>query len=252
VKGILALHLDDRQLRSVRLSCHIFPEDGIPNRIFYSDHERKQRSSKTPATIKRAIDIAGSLAALLILSPLFAAIAAFIKATSHGPVFFRQKRVGQFGKEFTFLKFRSMYVNNDPAIHQEYIRNLIEKKVNDSNGTFKIRNDPRVTTIGRFLRKSSLDELPQFMNVLKGDMSLVGPRPPIFYEFERYSLWHRRRIVEARPGITGEWQVHGRSRTTFDEMVRMDLRYIRNQSLWLDLKILAKTPFVVLSGNGAY
>src|SRR5262249_12191111 len=158
----------------------------------------------------------------------------------------------QSGGEFTCLKFRSMYINNDPAIHQEYVRNLINKKVDDSHGMFKIKNDPRVTTIGRFIRKTSLDELPQFINVLKGDMSLVGPRPPIPYELESYSLWHRRRITEARPGITGEWQVNGRSRTTFDEMVRMDLRYIRNRSLWLDVKILFKTPFAVFSGNGAY
>jgi len=106
--------------------------------------------------------------------------------------------------------------------------------------------------MGRFIRKTSLDELPQFINVLKGNMSLVGPRPPIPYELESYALWHRRRIMEARPGITGEWQVYGRSRTTFDEMVRMDLHYIRNQSLWFDLKILFKTPFAVLSGDGAY
>jgi lipopolysaccharide/colanic/teichoic acid biosynthesis glycosyltransferase len=142
-------------------------------------------------------------------------------------------------------------VNSDPAIHKEYIRNLIGNKVGDS-GAYKIKNDPRVTPIGRFLRKSSLDELPQFINVLKGEMSLVGPRPPIPYEFESYALWHRRRILEAKPGITGLWQVDGRSRTTFDEMVRMDLRYIRNQSFWLDVKILLKTPFAVLSGDGAY
>ena len=113
-------------------------------------------------------------------------------------------------------------------------------------------NDPRVTPLGRFLRKTSLDELPQFINVLKGDMSLVGPRPPIPYEFENYDTWHRRRVLEAKPGITGLWQVMGRSRTTFDEMVRLDLQYIRDQSFWLDLKILVKTPVAVLSGSGAY
>jgi lipopolysaccharide/colanic/teichoic acid biosynthesis glycosyltransferase len=146
-----------------------------------------------------------------------------------------------------------MFVNNDSAIHQDYVRKLIAKETTDAAaGTYKIKNDPRVTAIGRILRKTSLDELPQFINVLRGDMSLVGPRPPIPYEFEHYSLWHRRRILEARPGITGIWQIDGRSRTTFDEMVRMDLRYIRNQSLWLDLKILFKTPFAVLRGDGAY
>ena len=172
--------------------------------------------------------------------------------TSEGPVFFRQKRIGQLGREFTFLKFRSMYVNNDPEIHRQYVQNLIAKKVDEAGGAYKIKNDSRVTRIGKFLRKSSLDELPQFLNVLGGEMSLVGPRPPIPYEFENYSLWHRRRILEVNPGITGEWQVSGRSRTTFDEMVRMDLRYIQRQSIWLDLKILLKTPFAVISGDGAY
>jgi lipopolysaccharide/colanic/teichoic acid biosynthesis glycosyltransferase len=190
--------------------------------------------------------------ALLLLSPVFFSIAALIKATSKGPVFFKQRRIGQAGKEFTFLKFRSMHVNNDPAIHQEYVRKLISQELTEADGTYKIKNDPRVTAIGRLLRKSSLDELPQFINVLKGDMSLVGPRPPIPYEFENYSLWHRRRILEAKPGLTGVWQVSGRSRTTFDEMVRMDLRYIREQCLWLDVKILFKTPLAVLKGDGAY
>jgi len=198
------------------------------------------------------VDVSGSVMALLILSPVFLSIAALIKATSKGPVFFKQQRIGQAGAEFTFLKFRSMHVNNDPTIHQEYVRKLISQELTEGDGTYKIKNDPRVTAVGRFLRKSSLDELPQFFNVLKGDMSLVGPRPPIPYEFENYSLWHRRRILEARPGLTGIWQVSGRSRTTFDEMVRMDLRYIREQSLWLDVKILFKTPLAVLRGDGAY
>src|SRR2546426_661604 len=252
--------------RVLSMECRRCERTGIPFALFpdennwmfykkdsgrYSDQD-KYGNTNYPPELKRAIDMVGSLAALIALSALFAIIAALIKLTSQGPVFFRQKRIGQFGEEFTFLKFRSMYIDNDPAIHQEYIRNLINKKVDDSDGTFKIKNDPRVTPVGRFIRKTSLDELPQFINVLKGDMSLVGPRPPIPYELESYSLWHRRRIAEARPGITGEWQVYGRSRTTFDEMVRMDLHYIRNQSLWLDLKILFKTPFVVLSGDGAY
>jgi lipopolysaccharide/colanic/teichoic acid biosynthesis glycosyltransferase len=145
-----------------------------------------------------------------------------------------------------------MYLNNDSEIHRQYVRNLIAKKLDEGNGAFKIKNDPRVTRIGRILRKSSLDELPQFLNVLRGEMSLVGPRPPIPYEFEHYLLWHRRRVLETKPGITGEWQVYGRSRTTFDEMVRMDLRYIRKQSVSLDLKILLKTPLAVISGDGAY
>jgi exopolysaccharide biosynthesis polyprenyl glycosylphosphotransferase len=252
IQSILEQHVGSVQAREIEISCHIFPEDGMPNRVFYSDQETKRRSRKISEFTKRAMDVVGSLGALIVLLPVFLAIAVLIKWTSPGPVFFRQKRVGQFGKEFTFLKFRSMHTNNDPKIHQEYIRSLIKEKANHAGGTFKIQNDPRVTRVGRFIRKTSLDELPQFINVLKGDMSLVGPRPPIPYEFESYSLWHRRRIVEARPGITGEWQVYGRSRTSFDDMVRMDLRYIRNQSLWLDLKILLKTPFAVISGDGAY
>jgi len=250
-KAVLSAHLDPKQMDDVWISFHVFPEDANSH-IFYLETDSGSLKKKNPGVLKRAMDVTGSLAAVVALSPVFAAIALLIKVTSRGPVFFRQKRVGQFGREFTFLKFRSMYVNNDPTIHKEYIRKLIEKKLDGPAGTFKIKNDPRITRIGRFIRKTSLDELPQFFNVLKGEMSLVGPRPPIPYEFESYSLWHRRRITEAKPGITGEWQVHGRSRTTFDDMVRMDLRYVRNQSFWLDLKILLKTPFAVFSGDGAY
>ena len=256
VRTVLAESLNEDQLGAISIRFQIFPDENDwilhkKDSCCYRDQHQYGKTNYS-AGLKRSIDVAGSLAALLVLSPLFAIIAALIKLTSQGPVFFKQKRVGQFGEEFTCFKFRSMYLNNDPAIHQEYIRNLINKKVEDSDGTFKIKNDPRVTPIGRLIRKISLDELPQFINVLKGDMSLVGPRPPIRYEVENYSLWHRRRIMEARPGITGEWQVYGRSRTTFDEMVRMDLHYIRNQSLRLDLKILLKTPFAALSGDGAY
>jgi len=254
-KQIVSSLLDAQQCEAVQVSFHFFPEDtnngraGSPNRTFYSTQHTKDSHKRTSATVKRMADIVLSGTALVVLAPVFLVISILIKLTSKGPVLFRQKRIGQFGEEFTFLKFRSMYANNDPAIHKEYIRNLIDNKV---SGTYKIQNDPRVTPIGGFLRKTSLDELPQFINVLRGEMSLVGPRPPIPYEFESYSLWHRRRILEAKPGITGEWQVHGRSRTTFDEMVRMDLRYIRNQSFWLDIKILIKTPLAVLSGDGAY
>jgi len=258
-RRVLARHLDSRQLQRVRIECHVFPEDESDgssleeyDRLFYSDSENTSIATGDRAALKRAMDIVGSITALILLAPIFAVIAVLVKSTSSGPVFFRQNRVGQFGREFTFLKFRSMYENSDPAIHKDYIRNLIENKVVDSGGAYKIKNDPRVTPVGRFLRKSSLDELPQFINVLMGQMSLVGPRPAIPYEFESYCMWHRRRILEAKPGITGEWQVHGRSRSTFEEMVRMDLRYIRNQSVWLDLKILLKTPFAVLSGDGAY
>jgi lipopolysaccharide/colanic/teichoic acid biosynthesis glycosyltransferase len=152
-----------------------------------------------------------------------------------------------------------MYINNNQDVHKEYVHNLIAKKVSGQTGTestekkvYKITNDTRVTLLGKFLRKTSLDELPQFVNVLKGDMSLAGPRPPIPYELEKYDIWHRRRVLEIKPGITGLWQVIGRSTTTFDEMVRLDLQYARSWSLWLDIKILLKTPKAVLAGKGAH
>jgi lipopolysaccharide/colanic/teichoic acid biosynthesis glycosyltransferase len=159
-----------------------------------------------------------------------------------------------------FLKFRSMYANNDPSIHKEFVRNLIQGNKTDhiqsvgaqQNKSFKIKEDPRVTSIGRFLRKTSIDELPQFFNVLVGHMSLVGPRPPIPYECEDYDIWHRSRVLDMKPGITGLWQVDGRSATSFDEMVRMDIKYIREWSLLLDMKIIIKTPLVVLTCKGAY
>jgi exopolysaccharide biosynthesis polyprenyl glycosylphosphotransferase len=255
-RAILSRHSAAAGAEHIWISCHIFPDDENggrkPSEQRFSVGLNKEDGDATRETLKRVVDVSGSVVALLLLSPVFLSIAALIKATSKGPVFFKQRRIGHAGTEFTFLKFRSMYVNNDPAIHQEYVRKLISQELTEADGTYKIKNDPRVTRVGRFLRKSSLDELPQFFNVLKGDMSLVGPRPPIPYEFENYSLWHRRRILEARPGLTGVWQVSGRSRTTFDEMVRMDLRYIREQSLWLDVKILFKTPLAVLRGDGAY
>jgi lipopolysaccharide/colanic/teichoic acid biosynthesis glycosyltransferase len=204
------------------------------------------------------LDVTGSLIGLILLSPLLALIAALIKLTSSGPVFFRQTRVGQCGEEFTFLKFRTMYVSNSSSIHEDFVRRFISGKAISNKGdrgdpsVYKLVNDPRVTRVGKFLRRTSLDELPQLLNVLKGEMSLVGPRPPIPYECDVYELWHRRRVLEAKPGITGLWQVSGRSRTSFDDMVRLDLRYARSWSLWLDIKILLKTPHVVLSGEGAY
>jgi lipopolysaccharide/colanic/teichoic acid biosynthesis glycosyltransferase len=183
--------------------------------------------------------------------PMFLIVGVLVKLTSRGPILFCQKRVGRYGKEFTFYKFRTMSTDNDPRIHQEYVAKLIAGDVSRSTGVYKLVNDPRITPLGRFLRKSSLDELPQFFNVLKNDMSLVGPRPPLPYEFERYRTWHKRRVLELKPGLTGLWQVEGRSRTTFEEMVRMDLRYAIQQSFWFDLKILLQTPSAMFSGRGA-
>jgi len=173
-------------------------------------------------------------------------------------VFFRQERLGQFEVPFTFLKFRSMRVATDPEIHREYVQQFIagraEPHVLETSlrKVYKITDDPRITWIGRFMRRTSLDEIPQFWNVLMGQMSLVGPRPPIRYELDVYDVWHRRRLLEVKPGITGLWQIHGRSRTTFDDMVRLDLRYAKMWSPLIDLKILLHTPRAVLSGDGAY
>lgn len=205
--------------------------------------------------MKRGVDIIGSAVLLALLLPVFVAIATLVKLTSRGPVLFGQERIGQMGRPFRMLKFRTMYVNAGPAIHQEYVRRFISSNEradgSAAEGVFKIVNDPRITPIGRVLRKTSLDELPQFWNVLRGEMSLVGPRPPLQYEVEQYKPWHYRRVLEARPGITGLWQVTGRSRTTFDDMVRLDLRYARTHSAWTDMKILLATPRAVISGKGA-
>jgi lipopolysaccharide/colanic/teichoic acid biosynthesis glycosyltransferase len=243
----------------LRIVIRLFPQQSKNDdgngweETIYRDLYDQQGPGYPDSTLKRAIDIAGSLLALLVFLPVFAAIAALVKLTSPGPVLFCQKRVGQFGRMFNFYKFRSMYADNDPGVHRDYVTKLIEgaKHIQQPNGMYKLVNDPRVTPLGRLLRKTSLDELPQFINVLVGDMSLVGPRPPLPYEFERYRTWHRRRVLEIKPGLTGLWQVTGRSRTTFDEMVRMDLHYARTQSLWLDLKIILQTPAAMFTGNDA-
>lgn len=206
--------------------------------------------------IKRIIDIIGALLGIVLLSPLVMIIAIAIKLTSKGPVFFQQKRIGNKGVAFTFFKFRTMRVDCDDRIHREYVKKLIHGKNDEINlGTkekphYKIIEDPRLTATGKFLRKLSLDEIPQFFNVLIGNMSLVGPRPPLPYEVTDYQNWHYRRILEAKPGITGLWQVTGRDSTTFDEMVRIDIHYAENWSLLLDLKILLKTIKMIFFGNG--
>lgn len=226
--------------------------------ILYPDLLDLSFRKRSSLLLKRFIDIVGSASALTLLSPVFAVLALLIKLTSKGPVFFRQERLGQFQVPFSFLKFRSMHITTDTEIHREYVTNFIAGRAepNPSGGNrqrvYKLTNDPRVTWIGKFMRRTSLDEIPQFWNVLIGQMSLVGPRPPIGYEIEAYDIWHRRRLLEAKPGITGLWQVHGRSRTTFDEMVRLDLHYARTCSPISDLKILLQTPRAVFSGDGAY
>lgn len=195
--------------------------------------------------LKRAIDVVVSAATLLLLSPLILLIAALIKLESPGPALFRQTRMGRNGKPFTFYKFRSMRPEAEEALSE--LRDLDEAE----GVFFKIREDPRCTHVGRVLRRLSLDELPQMYNILRGEMSLVGPRPALPREVERYEEWHRRRLG-VLPGLTGLWQVMGRSDLVFDEMVMLDLFYIENWSLWLDLKIMLMTIPTVLSGKGAY
>lgn len=247
------------------ISAHILPrdvnkpvpsgEDGI-DRIYEYLEPLLTTDKKVQLAIKRAIDLVGATCLLVLTSPLLAAATILVKCSSPGPAIFRQTRVGQGGKHFTFLKFRSMKAANDPAVHEKYAKEFIhgkaEKHVNDKGeAVFKLTRDSRVTPVGRFLRKTSLDELPQLWNVLRGEMSLVGPRPPIPYEVECYGLWHQRRVLELKPGITGLWQVKGRSRIGFDDMVRLDLQYARTWSPWLDLKILLMTPRAVIGDGGA-
>jgi lipopolysaccharide/colanic/teichoic acid biosynthesis glycosyltransferase len=255
--AIIAGALTPEQIEKLHLSFHIFPEhwengggEDATSTVLYSDSPTGAVGGRAELLAKRALDLVGGLALCLLLLPLMGVVAILIKTTSPGPVFFRQQRVGRYGRRFTFLKFRSMVTSNDPAVHREYMERFITGKQESS--VYKMTDDARVTPIGRFLRKTSIDELPQLFNVLAGDMSLVGPRPPIPYEVDCYEVWHRRRLLHVKPGITGLWQVSARSKVGFDDMVRLDLQYVRTWSLWLDIKILLKTPSVVLAGYGAY
>jgi len=233
-------------------------EDNRANNPLYADIFSTELFSVMTRSLKRGIDIIGAASGILLTSPLMLTIAALIKLTSPGPVLFRQERIGFLGKRFVFLKFRSMTANVDQGVHEQYITELINghhEKINrgsEGRPLYKMTDDARVTTIGRVLRKTSLDELPQLFNIVKGDMSLVGPRPPIPYEAEKYRLWHSARVFEVKPGLTGLWQVSGRSQTSFDDMVRLDLRYAMTWSLWLDFKIILKTFPAILSAKGAY
>ncbi|HJQ34508.1 MAG TPA: sugar transferase [Pyrinomonadaceae bacterium] len=203
--------------------------------------------------VKRAFDLGLATLALVLLAPFWLLIAVLIKLDSKGPVLYRQERVGMDGRIFLFLKFRTMRAGADDREHREYQRRYIEGRPetnlgDDERPVYKLHQDPRVTRTGRWLRRTSLDELPQLLNVMRGDMSVVGPRPPIPYEVENYALWHRKRL-DMKPGMTGLWQVSGRNRLSFDEMVRLDLFYIENWSLWLDLKIMLRTLPVLLRGE---
>ncbi|MGB9178175.1 MAG: sugar transferase [Pyrinomonadaceae bacterium] len=212
--------------------------------------------SSAARILKRAFDICISLLAIVVLAPLWLFIALLIKFDSEGAICYAQERVGMDGRIFLFYKFRTMHVNSDDAIHREYQRQYIAGRPeanlgDDEKPVFKIPTDKRITRVGRVLRRLSLDELPQLLNVLRGDMSVVGPRPPIPYEVEAYELWHRKRL-DMKPGVTGLWQVSGRNRLPFEEMVRLDLFYIENWSLLLDLKIIFRTLPVMLRGDDAY
>jgi|HubBroStandDraft_3_1064219.scaffolds.fasta_scaffold41220_1 exopolysaccharide biosynthesis polyprenyl glycosylphosphotransferase len=265
VTASLRSRLTPEQLEKMHISFHFFPETEDKSGFsqpadaeLYPDLFERDEERRFSRFVKRSMDIAGSLATLILCSPLLVLISVAIKLTSKGPILFKQERVGRYGSRFTFLKFRSMECGSDARIHREYVKQYIAGEAEavrasqTQNAVYKIQSDPRITRVGKFLRRSSLDELPQFINVLRGDMSLVGPRPPIPYELEGYQIWHRRRVLESKPGITGLWQVNGRSRVKFDDMVRMDLQYAKTWSLWLDVKILLQTPAAVLFGAGAY
>lgn len=266
--GPIRKSLAIEDIKKIQIAFHFFPEQDDSETpldpgasALYPDLMNGNDPRWTSLITKRVMDVAGSIVGLVVLGPLFVIVALLIKVSSRGPVLVRQRRLGRLGESFTFYKFRSMYVDSGHDVHREYVKRFIAGQIagpktgrSDTTGArvYKIKDDPRITPIGGVLRKTSIDELPQLWNVLRGEMSLVGPRPPLPYEVESYDLWHRGRVLEAKPGITGLWQVEGRSRTTFDEMVRLDIKYIREWSPWLDLKILLQTPWAVLSGRGAY
>ena len=255
----LSAQMSAEELKRITIDCHFFPEDGGSGRQggswnpLLSQNAEKNLGQQAMLIFKRLIDLTGASVLLMILMPLFLAIALAVKATSRGPLLFRQERVGQNGRPFIFFKFRSMYVNNDDREHREYVSRLIAGQAQavlprgGSQSVYKLANDSRITPLGKFLRRASLDELPQLFNVLLGDMALVGPRPPLPYELAICQPWHHRRLL-VKPGMTGLWQVKGRSRVSFEEMVRMDLHYARTWSPWLDLKILLLTPGAVVRG----
>jgi lipopolysaccharide/colanic/teichoic acid biosynthesis glycosyltransferase len=239
-----------------RIFSEILEKTGAEPKMFSLESLETLSASPGQQIFKRGLDILGALIGLICFSPIMLITAIAIKLTSPGPIIFRQTRLGRRGNPFSFWKFRSMKSGNDDRVHREYVLKLIDgqhaqlNQGKDDKPLYKLKNDCRITAVGKIIRKLSIDELPQLFNVLQGEMSLVGPRPPIPFEVEKYKSWHLRRILEVKPGITGLWQVEGRSRTSFDDMVRLDIRYVQNWSLWLDLKILAKTVWEVLMPKG--
>ena len=200
---------------------------------------------------KRAIDVVGALAGLVLFGPLLLVASAIVRATSSGPAWLRQERIGRDGRVFLMYKVRTMFDGNDPSIHRAYYQDLMNGVAAPVNGAYKLSNDPRITPVGRVLRRFSLDELPQLLNVLRGDMSLVGPRPPLPYEVDLYDEQARLRL-SVTPGLTGLWQVSGRDMLTFHQMIHSDLAYIAGWSFWTDLWILARTPAAVITARGAH
>ncbi len=212
--------------------------------------EETVRSHIAPKVItyrkrKRLLDLFGSLFLIVVFAPLMLAIAALVKLTSRGPVFYSAKRVGRMGREFDFYKFRSMYVDANERLQEVMPENEKDGPI------FKLKNDPRITRVGRVLRHTSMDELPQLFNVFRGDMSLVGPRPPLPNEVEKYDEYAMERL-SVRPGMTCYWQIMGRSNLSFEEWMKLDHKYLEDMSVVTDLKILLKTPIAVLKGDGAY
>jgi lipopolysaccharide/colanic/teichoic acid biosynthesis glycosyltransferase len=213
----------------------------------------REESESTPRSIlRRTADIVVATTLIVLLAPLLLLVAVAIRLDSRGPALFRQKRVGHGKREFTLFKFRSMRLDADPRGHREYVTSLIQGEA--ANGgrenLYKLAVDDRITPVGRQIRRWSLDELPQLFNVVAGDMTLVGPRPAIPYEVSEYPSWYLQRF-SVKPGLTGLWQVSGRSERTYEEMVRLDIEYAQSRSLLLDLSILAKTPWVVIGRKGA-
>jgi lipopolysaccharide/colanic/teichoic acid biosynthesis glycosyltransferase len=213
--------------------------------------DRAGAKSTLAAIARRTLDLALASLAIVVLSPVLIALALAIRLDSRGPALFRQRRIGFGQREFTVLKFRSMRPDADPRSHRDYVTALIQgKNASGGENLYKLAVDDRITAVGRWIRRWSLDELPQLFNVIAGDMSLVGPRPAIPYEVTEYPSWYLRRF-EVKPGLTGLWQVSGRNERTYEEMVSLDIEYAERRSLLLDLSILARTPWTVLSKRGA-
>ncbi len=259
-QNAIALQGNEELAKHFSLRMRVYPEPTTSNEkqvcpmdpLLYPDLSATQSAVQNFLILKRGMDIVFSALLLILLLPVFALIAAIVRLSSPGPVLFKQMRIGYLMTPFTMCKFRTMYATTDHQVHHDYVSWFITASDQTQKPpVFKLTNDTRITPIGRFLRRTSIDELPQLWNVLIGDMSLVGPRPPLPYELQQYKPWHRGRVLEAKPGMTGLWQVVGRSRTTFDEMVRLDLRYARTMSLWSDIKILLATPAAVITGKGA-